>query len=252
MPHYFAKPAEDLVSMMRLSQGTRVLDVGTGGGAVGVAAATTVGTQGVFVGIDVSSRMLVEARRNGLEKIVVGALPHLPYSDETFDGVAASFVLSHIADCDQAAGEMVRVGKCGAIIGISSWAESPSDNDMGKEWQEVAKTFISKDTLSRAVMDALPSADRFTSTEALEDILRGAGLTQIVVKQIDYPVHVKTADYISSRVLAMSARFMKSILPVDTWKQFTDTASERLYKNFGSLLKFTTTVNLAVGVKQKI
>lgn len=36
------------------------------------------------------------------------------------------------------------------------------------------------------------------------------------------------------------------------WKQFTDTASERLYKNFGSLLKFTTTVNLAVGVKQKI
>jgi len=249
-PHYFINPAKDLVLMMRLPRGGRFLDIGTGGGAVAAAAQDTAGTEGVVVGVDISARMLAEARRNGLAMVVAGVIPHLPHPNEVFDGVAAGFVLNHVADLDRALSEMVRVGKCEARIGISSWAKSSTDEDVRKVWQEVAENFISKDDLSRAVKKALPSADRFTKADGLETVLQNSGLGQIIVNQVEYPIRIDISDYVSAKALGMSARFMQSLLSEDRWKQFIEEASERLSVNFGNLLTFTTKVNFAVGVKK--
>ena len=200
-PLYFANPAADLVLMMRLPRGARVLDVGTGVGAVGAAAVKTLGTESVVVGVDTSVRMLAEARKNGLVRLVAGAIPHLPHPDEVFDGVAAGFVLNHIADCDRALREMVRVGKTRARIGISSWAKSASDEDLRAAWQEVAGKFVGKDDLDRAVKEALPSAERFTDAGALDDALRNSGLKRIGVNQIDYPIRIGITDFVAAKAL---------------------------------------------------
>ena len=248
-PHYFANPAKDLVLMMRLSRGARVLDIGTGGGAVAAAALETVGSEGVVVGIDISAHMLAEAGKNGQLRLVAGAALHLPHPDEVFDGVAAGFILNHIADCDHASREMARVGKCRARIGMSSWAKSSTDEDLRKVWQEVAENFVGRDDLSQAVKEALPSADKFTKVDGLETVLRNSGLRQIIVSQVDYPIRIEITDYVAAKALGMSARFIQSLLSVDQWQQFIDEVSERLCKNFGNLLEFTTRANLAVGIK---
>ena len=248
-PHYFAGPAEDLVLLMGLPGGARVLDVGTGVGTVGAAAVNIVGSDGAVVGVDVSVRMMAEARQFGFSMLVAGGLPHLPYHDEVFDGVAAGFLLNHISDCDLAIREMARVGKCEARIGASSWAKSTSDEDLRQAWQEVAQNFITRDDLNQAVKRALPSADRFTDAGAFEDTLRNGGLKQIVVSQKEYPIRIEVADYVSAKALGMSARFMQSLLSADKWKQFIDAVSARIQTDFGDHLAFTTKVNFAVGVK---
>lgn len=248
-PHYFAGPAKDLVLMMGLPHGARFLDVGTGGGAVGSAAEEVLGSDSVVVGVDISARMMAEARRCGLEKLVAGALPHLPYPDEIFDGVTAGFLLNHLSDCDRAVREMVRVGRNRARIGVSSWAKSTSDEDLRKTWQEVAENFVAREDLNRAVKEALPSADRFTDAGAFEDILRSGGLKQIVVNQIEYPISISVSDYVSAKALGMSARFMQSLLTADLWNQFIDVVSVRISTYFGDRLEFTTIANFAVGEK---
>ena len=57
----FAPVVEAVLSRSELSAGDRVLDLGTGTGAVALRAAREVGPQGRVVGVDISSEMLAKA-----------------------------------------------------------------------------------------------------------------------------------------------------------------------------------------------
>jgi SAM-dependent methyltransferase len=193
--------------------------------------------------------MVLTARRKGLARVVVAALPDLPHPDATFDAVAASFVLNHTARCELALTEMFRVARPSAKIAISSWAKSASDNAMGEAWQEVAETFVDREALGAAMQEALPCADRFTDAGALESVLQEAGLRQITIEQVEYPIQITTEDYLASRSSSTSSRFIESVLVAERWKGFTEATSQRLYRDFGSLLEFATRVNFATGIK---
>ncbi|MFU8868038.1 class I SAM-dependent methyltransferase [Natronococcus sp.] len=79
--------------------GERALDVGCGTGTALVALARAVGPTGIAVGIDLADGMCRASRRAlagaGLERgvVLVGDGASLPFADEAFDAVFASFVL---------------------------------------------------------------------------------------------------------------------------------------------------------------
>lgn len=225
MPHYFAKPGRDLVSMLALSSGDWVLDVGTGAGAVACAAGEAVGAHGLAVGTDLSVSRLREARKNGLSRCVVGTLHGLPYSDDSFDAVTAAFVITHLTQCEDAVSEMVRVARPSARIGISSWARGPSNNAMGKAWKDLINSYADADILAERIKKVIPWEDRFTELEALEGALKMVGLESTSARHKEYSTNISTDDYAAGRANSFSSRFMKNNLTERKWCEFLEAAS---------------------------
>ena len=98
--------------------GTRVLDVGCGGGLL----AEEITTMGyTVVGIDPSERSLDVARAHAAETgrhidYLYGRGQHLPFDDETFDAVLCCDVLEHVEDWHAVIGEVARVLRPGGVF----------------------------------------------------------------------------------------------------------------------------------------
>jgi SAM-dependent methyltransferase len=104
-----------------VSQGRRVLDVGTGPGLVAAAVMTRGGDA---VGIDFSEAMLVEARqRYPRIEFRQASADSLPFGEGTFDAVVSNFVVHHLGRPDKALEEMFRVlKKCGRVV-FTVWGD---------------------------------------------------------------------------------------------------------------------------------
>jgi len=91
-----------------LRAGMQVLDVATGTGLIARQVADIVGHKGV-IGLDVSSGMLVEARRTLNIGLIQALAEQLPIADERFDFLSMGYALRHVDDLDTTFGEFQRV-----------------------------------------------------------------------------------------------------------------------------------------------
>ena len=71
-----------------------------------------------FVGIDIDEKAL-RAAKGGYLKAVLADAVHLPFKDESFDGIICSEVMEHIKDDHQAAKEIARVLKRDRALVVS-------------------------------------------------------------------------------------------------------------------------------------
>ena len=101
--------------------GMRVLDVGTGTGALAGQAARIVGAANVAA-VD-PSEPLIESCRARLPDADVRVAPaeSLPFDDDSFDAVLAQLVVPFMSDAPRGVSEMSRVAKPGAVVGASVW-----------------------------------------------------------------------------------------------------------------------------------
>ncbi len=83
----------------------RVLEVGCGRGEF---AARMQGHGIEVVALDQSEQMVQLASARGVDARV-GGVHELPFADDSFDAVVANFMLYHLAELDQALGELARV-----------------------------------------------------------------------------------------------------------------------------------------------
>lgn len=134
-PSFFQAFGVRLVELMALAAGARVLDVGTGIGAVLLPAAERVGVNGRVVGIDLSSAMLQVAERaaraKGLSNLQLLKMDaeRLEFPDDTFDAVTCGFSLFFFPAMDAALREIYRVCKPGGRIGVTMWSRTPPPFD---------------------------------------------------------------------------------------------------------------------------
>ena len=129
---------DELVAKMDIKEGERVLDVATGTGNVAVPAAAA---GGVVTGLDITPKLLEDARRNaaaaGVEaEWVEGDAQDLPFEDGSFDVVVSTFGCMFAPDHKRAAGEIARVLAPGGRFGVVAW--KPEGN-IGRFFLTIAK-----------------------------------------------------------------------------------------------------------------
>jgi arsenite methyltransferase len=116
-----------VLSLLALQPGERVLDIGSGPGYLAVSMGEAVGPTGAVHGLDPSSAMnaLAGARSAGMPWIRIdeGDALALPYPDDAFDAAVSTQVYEYVAEMPQALGELRRVLRPGgrALILDTDW-----------------------------------------------------------------------------------------------------------------------------------
>lgn len=247
VPHYFVRPAEGLVHMLELPQGSLALDVGTGTGVVVLLAEKVWGAESKVVGLDPSLQMLRIAQRKGIARLVAGKVPDLPFSDNTFQDVLASFVLSHFPRPETALSDMVRVLRPGGKLGVTAWVVR--ENVFDQVWKEIAASFISQDVVQDAMRQVIPGEAQFAEIAQLQEALQDARLEDVDVDQRSYPITMSIADHLAIKEAQMGARFMRRTLDEAQWEEFKQRVADEFQSRFKGSVDYTIRANFAVGTK---
>ena len=123
----FERSAGRLLELLQPSPGSKLLDVGTGTGAVALQARAWVGPEGQVTGSDVAMAMVRLAEKSAVERGIAGVTfcqmdaEQLDFPDASFDTVTCAFSLFQFPDMGQALAEMWRVLQPGGRLGLSNW-----------------------------------------------------------------------------------------------------------------------------------
>lgn len=197
----FARPAQEaLIAAAHVSAGTRVVDVGCGGGEFLALLRERGATP---VGVDPAEGMRRVAASAGHE-VHPGDAEHLPFAAGSFEVVTAVNALQFASDTTAALAEMTRVLVPGGRIAIATWADS-AHNDV--------------DTIERAVAladDAEPLPDDpLRVPGGLEEALAAAGLEVTASALVDTPWRAADDDtLVAGILLGADPAFVDEMRPV--------------------------------------
>jgi ubiquinone/menaquinone biosynthesis C-methylase UbiE len=245
-----AAPAGDLVELLQIKSGARVLDVGTGTGVAARAARERAGPEGQVVGIDVSVPMIARAERvpDGPQYVAAAAID-LPFGDASFDDVTATFVITLFQRYDTALFDILRVLKRAGRMGVATWGAHDSRDEFRDTWRAVAEEFAEPSILRDAIARAIPWEERFSDRMALKQTLHDAGLRDIWVEKRDYRFEMSREDWLTGRETAALGRFLRQMLGTELWGVFSTRVRDVFAERFPSTINDFREVNLAVGHK---
>jgi ubiquinone/menaquinone biosynthesis C-methylase UbiE len=238
----FAEAARDLVDALRIGEGQRVLDVGTGTGA---AADEVARTGAKVVGIDRSLGMLsVAHRERPALPVVAGEAIDLPFRNRTFDVVLGNFVFAHFVKVETALFDLTRVLVPGGRIGFTTWSDGK--DAFQETWTELIETMIPRDMLAPAYASAAPGHERFKQPKAIEEALRRAGFRHVRTERKRYQWTYPRDDLVEGLGTWAVGRFARNMLGESSWASFVERARTTFANRFPDPLNDFRDVILAV------
>jgi ubiquinone/menaquinone biosynthesis C-methylase UbiE len=245
-----AVPAADLVELVQVAQGARVLDLGSGTGVAARAAASKTGSEALIVGVDRSLEMLrLASREGGGPRYAAATAIDLPFADQTFTHIVANFVIAHFPKYDTAFFDILRVLKRGGRMGVTTWGPSDDRDEFRGAWRGVAEEFAEANILSDAIKRVVPWEELFSAKDRLKEVLHDAGLRDIWVEKRDYRFEMSAEDYLTGRETAATGRFLHQMLGEELWGSFRARAREVFSERFPTRINDFREVILAVGHK---
>ena len=175
---------EPLLDVVGAGPGKRLLDVATGPGYV---AERAVDRGAEVVGLDLSEPMLEFARSRVPDaEFVRGDATALPFDEASFDAFTAAFVLLHLGKPERAAAEAARVLRPGGAAAFTVWDVPARGRWIG----------VLLDALADAGAESVPPGPpffRFADDVELARLLSDAGLADVTVQTIDFPLRIESA-----------------------------------------------------------
>jgi len=117
-----------VVTALKLQEGLRVLDIGSGPGLLAQDISQNIGNSGSVVGVDMADNMIESARKLCVNRAMVsfeqGDAMSLPFADNSFDAVVSTQVYEYVPDLNAALSEFSRVLRPGGrgVIVDTDWA----------------------------------------------------------------------------------------------------------------------------------
>jgi ubiquinone/menaquinone biosynthesis C-methylase UbiE len=242
VPLMFQRPAEVLIELLKPQPADRLLDVGSGTGAIARAARQA--DVGFIAAVDLSVEML---KRTGVTNVVAGRTPGLPFSEQTFHLATSGFVLTHVSDHKNALLDMVRVLTLSGQIGLSFW--KVNQNEYTETWSQIAQSFAGQDFFKDAAPAALPWEDWFTEPDHINQSLKDVGLRSITIEERTFQCVATIDEYLASRHIGLQARFLRRCIDDFTWLRFLDSVRETFHSRFADPLEFSTVVLFGLAKK---
>jgi ubiquinone/menaquinone biosynthesis C-methylase UbiE len=247
VPTHFVRPARDLASLMAVADGDRVLDVGTGTGTFARAASEAAGSSGFIVGVDRAMAMLRALDARGADLRIVGETPGLPFADDVFDAVGASFVLPHCRDHSSSLADMARVCRPGGRIGISAWGSLA--NEAGRLWKQIVDTYVDADQLQEAFRTMVPWEEWFYNARHLERALADARLTAVEGTTREYTIEISAGDYVAMKQAGVEGMLIRQLTSDARWNSFTREIESAFQARFRDSITFVRNVHFGVATK---
>jgi ubiquinone/menaquinone biosynthesis C-methylase UbiE len=176
VPAAFALWAADLLALLALPPGSRVLDVACGTGIVARMAVPQTGATGVVVGLDLHGGMLTVARAQAPTGVwVQGSATALPCATAAFDVVVCQQGLQFFPDRLAALQEMARVLRPGGRVALVVWGALADNPGHAALAQGLAHH------LGTAVAAILHTSFSLGDAEALQRLLAQVGFRDVVL-----------------------------------------------------------------------
>ncbi len=134
----FAPVHDQLLELLRVTPGDRVLDLASGTGEVAFRAARAGAT---VTAIDLAEPMIEKARRRAEEEGLavsfdLGDVEYLPYEDGCFDVLASAFGLVFAPDHANVASELARVSCPDGRLGFTAWKPNPKLGELYRRFTD--------------------------------------------------------------------------------------------------------------------
>jgi SAM-dependent methyltransferase len=192
--------------------------------------------------------MLLEAHRaRPALRLAAAQAIDLPFKEGRFDVVTAGFVVTHFTKYETALFDMLRVMTPGGRLAASTWGER--EDEFQRTWREQVEQVATKEMLRGAMAKVMPWEDRFRDPRRLEETLREAGLRPVRVERRQYRFEMSLEDYVISREVAASGRFLRDMLGPRLWEPFRKRVRSLFRERFPDPLVDFRDVLLAVGTK---
>jgi len=233
---------ERLINRLRLSDAKRVIDVGTGAGAL-LPAIQRAAPEATVVGIDRSAGMLRVARRSYAGPLEVMDAQRLALPGGVFDAAIVAFVLFHLPDPGRCLEEVHRVLRPWGSVGTITWAteEFPKANTVWDEELEAAG--------ARApVLGATDNRGSCNTLEKVAALLSASGFGEIDVwiESVDHSW--RPEDSFEYHIRSTAFARLQS-LPVDERQDCLRRVQNRLSQLESDAYRFHGTVVMATAVK---
>lgn len=194
-----------LLDHLPLAGAARVIDVGTGAGAM-LSAIRRAAPHAAILGIDNAEGMLRLARQRHAGPLVLMNAEKLDLPDDQFNVAVIAFVLFHLPHPERCLAEVCRVLRPGGSVGTATWG--------AQTWPAVNETWDEQLTQAGAKSLALPATDSLTCCDTetkMADLLGTAGFTSIRT-WTEQLVHRWTpADHFEHQSLVTSRSRLESI-----------------------------------------
>jgi len=219
---YFPIFGQWLVETAQIPEGSKVLDVACGRGAVLFPAAQRVGPSGQVIGIDLADGMAretdMEIQQRGLKQAEARQMDaeHLMFPDSSFDFVVCGFSLQFFPRLEQALSEFRRVLKPNGHIAVTTWAE---DDECWNWFDELRNTYGAVVKLGSQSLDKPDEIQRWFSQAGFVDI-------QITSKELDM-VYLDEEEWWNVE-WSISGRAGLEKLSPETLEQFKAQAFDKL------------------------
>ncbi len=237
--HRFEPVVDGLLRRAGLRVGERVLDLGTGTGAVAAKAAALVADEGFVLAVDISPEMLDRARRRsegGSARFQVreAAAEAIPAGENAFDVILASLSLMYVIDRAAAARELARVLRPGGRLVGAVWS-GPESCDIVL-FQQTAGRFAPTPPVSGVGPGALADAEPFL------DQLAGCGIRARVETEVlgfDFDDFDSAWDALAGVTTAQ--------LPPERQEEAKAAVREAMWPDPAAARRFRNTVQYIVG-----
>jgi SAM-dependent methyltransferase len=170
MGRWSRRLAQVFVTFAGVTKGDRVLDVGSGTGALSAAAAAIEAVQ--VTGIEPATAYVRYAQEHVEGRFEVGDAMALPFGDDAFDRTLSMLVLNFVKDPAAALQQMIRVTRRDGVVAAAVW-------DYG-EGMQMLRTFW--DAAVALDPDAAPRDERhmpLCTPGALAELWRRSGLREV-------------------------------------------------------------------------